>query len=78
MSTISLRLPDDLLTEADQHAKELKVSRAEYVRVALETMNAGIAAEQRRKRLMAASLRVRGESLAISEEFEKIEHDLKD
>jgi metal-responsive CopG/Arc/MetJ family transcriptional regulator len=78
MSTISLRLPENILKETDMHAKELKMSRASYVRAALETMNEGINAKGRRQRLKEASLRVRGESLSVSKEFEKIEHDIED
>ena len=47
MSTISIRLPNDLLKEADKRARELRIPRAEYVRRAIEHLNAEVVAEQR-------------------------------
>jgi metal-responsive CopG/Arc/MetJ family transcriptional regulator len=73
MTTVSLRLPDELVKEAEKRAKELKVPRAEYIRRAIATLNAQVLAEQRRRRMMEASRRVRKESMRINAEFEAIE-----
>lgn len=73
MTTISLRMPDDFLHEVDFFAEELHLPRAAYVRKALERMNAAVAEERRRKRLMAVSLKVREESMRINAEFSAIE-----
>lgn len=73
MTTVSLRLPDELVKEADQRARELKVPRAEYIRRAITALNAQVVAEQRRRRLMDASRRVRGESMKVNAEFDRIE-----
>lgn len=73
MNTISLRLPDDFLHTIDAFASELHIPRAEYVRKALEMMNATVAAERRRNRLIAASLKVREESMKINDEFSEID-----
>ena len=73
MTTVSLRLPDELVKEADQRARELKVPRAEYIRRAITALNTQVGAEQRRRRLMDASRRVRGESMKINAEFDHIE-----
>ncbi len=73
MTTVSLRLPDDLLKEADQRARELHIPRAEYIRRAIVDWNSRALAEQRRQRLMAASRRVRGESMRINAEFDAVE-----
>lgn len=73
MTTVSLRLPDELIKEADQRARELKVPRAEYIRRAITALNAKVVAEQRRRRLMDASHRVRGESMRVNAEFDRIE-----
>ena len=35
MTTVSIRLPDELLKEADKHAHEMHIPRAEYIRRAL-------------------------------------------
>lgn len=75
MSIISLRLPDDLMEEVDAYAKELQMPRAAYVRKALEQMNAAVAAQARRARLIEASHKVRAESTRVNAEFSEIEHD---
>lgn len=73
MTTLSLRLPDELLHEVDTYAEQLHLPRAAYVRKALEQMNAAVSAQQRRTRLMEASLKVRGESMRVNDEFSVIE-----
>ena len=73
MTTLSLRLPDDLLREVDTFAEQLHIPRAAYVRKALEQMNAAVAAQHRRARLMEASLKVRAESMRVNAEFDEIE-----
>jgi len=73
MMTISLRMPDDFLHEVDLFAEELHLPRAVYVRKALERMNAAVAEERRRKRLMEVSLKVREESMKVNAEFSEIE-----
>jgi predicted transcriptional regulator len=73
MTTLSLRMPDELLHEVDAFAEQLHMPRAAYVRKALEQMNAVVAAQQRRTRLMEASLKVRGESMRVNAEFDAIE-----
>ena len=73
MTTISLRMPDDFLHEIDAYAEELHIPRAAYVRKALERMNAAMAAERRRSRLMAVSLKVREESMRINADFREID-----
>ena len=73
MTTLSLRLPDDLLHEVDTFAEQMHIPRAAYVRKALEQMNASVAAQRRRTRLMEASLKVRAESMQVNAEFSKIE-----
>ena len=71
--TISLRMPDDFLHEVDIFAEELHLPRAAYVRKALERMNAVVAEERLRKRLMEVSLKVRNESMKVNAEFSEIE-----
>lgn len=75
MTTLSLRLPDELLHEVDIYADEMHIPRAAYVRKALEYMNASVAAQHRRARLMEVSLKVRAESMRVNNEFEAIEDD---
>ena len=75
MTTISLRLPDDLLREVEKRAGDLHVPRAEYVRRALERMNREVLQQRRRTRLMELSLRVREESMNVNAEFSEVEHE---
>lgn len=73
MTSLSLRLPDELLHDVDDFARQMHIPRAEYVRKALEQMNMAVAAQQRRTRLMEASLKVRMESMKINAEFSAVE-----
>lgn len=77
MSTISVRLPDELLREAERSAKAMHLPRAEYIRLAIDVMNKEIVARRRRERLMHVSRRVREESMRVNAEFGAIEHDPK-
>ena len=74
MTTLSLRLSDDLLHDVDDFARKMHIPRAEYVRKALEQMNTAVAAQQRRTRLMEVSLKVRAESMKINAEFSAVEY----
>ena len=73
MGTISIRIQDDILKIVDERAKALRIPRAEYVRRAVTAMNEQVARELRKKRIMNASRRVRGESMKVNAEFEAIE-----
>jgi metal-responsive CopG/Arc/MetJ family transcriptional regulator len=73
MATVSLRLPDELVKEADRRARELRIPRAEYIRRAIAALNAQAIAAQRRQRMMDASRRVRGESIRVNAGFAAIE-----
>jgi len=74
MATISLRIPDELLTEVTQHSKEMHIPRTEYIRKSLIHMNHKVKQELRRKRMMNASQRVREESMKVNAEFDSMEY----
>ena len=76
MSAISLKLPEDLLAAAGRCAEALQLTRAEYIRRAVEQMNRGTQERLRARRLRDASRKVRGESIRVNEEFAAIEHDV--
>jgi metal-responsive CopG/Arc/MetJ family transcriptional regulator len=76
VAAISLKLPEDLLETAGRCADALQLTRAEYIRRALEQMNRDTRARLRARRLRDASRKVRGESMRINEEFAAIEHDV--
>jgi metal-responsive CopG/Arc/MetJ family transcriptional regulator len=69
MTAISLKLPEELLDVSGRCAEALGMSRAEYIRRAIERMNR----ETRAKRLAEVSRRVRKESMRINAEFAAIE-----
>jgi metal-responsive CopG/Arc/MetJ family transcriptional regulator len=73
MNTITVRLPDQLFQELDSYSKKLKISRALYVRKALEHLNREMETQRRRERLKKVSLKVRNESLRVNAEFSEIE-----
>src|SRR5436853_6300553 len=66
MAAISLKLPEDLLEASGRYAEALRLTRAEYIRRALEQMNRETRARLRARRLRDASHKVRGESLRVN------------
>jgi metal-responsive CopG/Arc/MetJ family transcriptional regulator len=76
MAAISIQLPDPLLEASGQCAEALRLSRAEYIRRAIERMNRDTRARLRAERLSRASHKVRGESLRVNAEFDAIERDV--
>lgn len=75
MGAISLKLPDDLLEASGRCAEALRMSRAEYIRQAIERMNRDTHARLRAERLAEISKKVRAESLRVNEEFAAVERD---
>jgi predicted transcriptional regulator len=75
MGAISLKLPEEILETSRRCADALHLSRAAYIRRAIELMNRRTQAIARAKRLADASKKVRKESLRINREFSAIERD---
>ena len=75
MGAISLKLPEDLLDVSGRCAAALKLSRAAYIRRAIERMNRETRAEIRARRLAEVSRKVRGESMRVNAEFAAVERD---
>jgi hypothetical protein len=75
MKSVALKIPEGLLEESSRLATALRISRAEYVRIAIRWMNRKTAARLRAKRLAEISRRVRDESLRVNAEFAAIERD---
>jgi metal-responsive CopG/Arc/MetJ family transcriptional regulator len=75
MRSIALKLPEELLEESGRLAERLRISRAEYIRVAIRRMNRKTAARLRAERLAEVSKRVRGESMRVNGEFAAVERD---
>ncbi len=75
MRTISLSLTDAVLERSGRCAEALAISRAEYIRRAIQAKNRETDARLRADRLARASHKVRDESMRVNAEFEAIEHD---
>ena len=75
MRTISLSLTDAVLERSGRCAEALAISRAEYIRRAIQALNRETEAQLRADRLANASRKVRDESMRVNAEFEAIEHD---
>ena len=75
MSTISIKLPDELLKASTKFAESLHLSRAAYIRRSIERMNRETERKLRAERMMRASLKVRKESMAVNAEFAAVERD---
>ncbi len=75
MGAISLKLSDDLAKASGECARALRLSRAEYIRRAIEQMNRETRAQLRAKRLAEVSRKVRDESMRVNAEFAFVEWD---
>ncbi len=75
MRTISLSLTDAVLERSGRCAEALAISRAEYIRRAIQAMNRETEAQLRADRLANASRKVRDESMRVNAEFDAIEYD---
>ena len=76
MAAISLKVPEELLAAAGRCAEALRLTRAEYIRRAVEAMNRDTRARTRARRLRDASRKVRGESMRVNAEFAATERDV--
>jgi hypothetical protein len=75
MESISLKLTGALLETSDRCARALGITRAEYIRRAIENMNRESEARARAARLAEASRKVRKESMRVNAEFAVFERD---
>jgi len=75
VKAISLKLPDGLVSTSEECAETLRVSRAEYIRKAIERMNKETQDVFRADRIKQASQKVREESMRVNAEFDAIEED---
>ena len=75
MESISLKLPEKLLEASDRCARALGISRAEYIRRAVERMNRETEAQTDAERIARASRKCRKESMRVSAQFGAIDRD---
>jgi Arc/MetJ-type ribon-helix-helix transcriptional regulator len=70
MKIISLKLPEELISESFRHSTRLHVTRAEYIRIAIERMNQGMEKELRAERMQDAARRCGTLDIEVNREFE--------
>jgi len=75
MSTITIRLSEQVLNTVKMRARNLHISRGEYIRNAIEEMNKAFGKKEKISRLARASQLVRQNSMIINAEFSEIEND---
>jgi hypothetical protein len=75
MGSISLKLPDGLLRKSADCAEAVHLSRAEYIRRAIDRMNRETESRIRADRMAKASKKVREESMKVNREFSAVEND---
>lgn len=75
MKAISLKLPEDLEKASRRCAGSLRLSRAAYIRLAVESMNREVRTQARAQRLADVSTKVSSESMRVNREFSVIERD---
>lgn len=75
MEAISLKLPQRLLQEVTRCAQAVRMTRAEYIRKAIEDKNRETLAMLRAQRLAEVSRKVRAESMRVNAEFAATETD---
>jgi metal-responsive CopG/Arc/MetJ family transcriptional regulator len=73
MKSISLKLPKKLLEASDRCACALGISRADYIRRAVDRMNRESEAPTHAERMAQVSRKVRKESMRVNAEFAAIE-----
>ncbi len=75
MTAISLKLPDELVRASGEYARALHLTRAEYIRRAIDQLNRETRARLRDRRLAEASEKVRAESMRVNAEFATFERE---
>ena len=73
MKTISLNLPEDVLDASGAAADALQLSRAAYIRKAIERMNRETTAQLCDKEMAEAAMKCRAESMRVNAEFDATE-----
>jgi hypothetical protein len=75
MGAILLKLSDELVQASGECARALRLTRAEYMRRAIEQMNRQTRAQLRATRQAEVSGKVRDESMRVNAEFAAVERD---
>ena len=76
MKVLSLKLKEDVFNEVDRVVKKIHISRNAYINQALDFYNKLNKRKLLRKKLQAESKAVRGGSLEVLRELEKLDDNL--
>jgi predicted transcriptional regulator len=74
MTTLAIRLKDEMVYAIDANAGKLHLTRNAYIKQAIIKMNLELQIQERTQKLISASHRVRNESMAVNSEFSFIEY----
>ena len=77
MSALTVRLTDQVINEVDNRAKKLHITRSEYIRKSIESMNKKLQQQERKEMFIRVSKLVSKESMLINSEFAKVEYESK-
>ena len=75
MPTLTVRLPDEVLSEVAINASSLHLSKNAYIHKAINLLNHEMNNQAKRDRIIKASQKVRVNSIEINNEFSLIEND---
>ena len=75
MSLVTIRISQELMNKTNQIARSLKVSRNEYIRKSILTMNESIKQQELRAQLTKSSKLVRKNSMQVNKDFDEIEYE---
>jgi len=76
MKSISLKLHQNILVDADKILQQLKTSRNKYINEAIEFYNKHHKRKLLEQQLLAESKLVANESMEVLEEFESLEDEI--
>ncbi len=78
MSALTIRLTNQVIDEVNNRAKKLRITRSEYIRESIKSMNKKLQQQERKDRFIRVSKLVRKESMLVNSEFSKVEYEPKD
>ncbi len=75
MRAVLVKLPEELIEDGQECASALELTRSAYIRRAIEHFNRETKRSLRAKKLVAASCKVRAQSMRVNAEFARFEQD---
>ena len=75
MSLVTIRISEELINKTSKIARSLKVSRNEYIKKSILSMNENIYQQELESQLTYSSKLVRKNSMQVNKDFDEIEYD---